>query len=83
MSVYIFSEVQTKNGRADAIIIYEDDIYCLEFKLNKSAADAMDQLTKKDYIERFKHTNKHLHHIGFNFSSDKQEVEEVLWEEVG
>lgn len=83
MSVYIFSEVQTKNGRADAIIMYEDHIYCLEFKLNKSAADAMDQLSKKEYIGRFKHTNKHLHHIGINFCSDKQEVEEVLWEEVG
>ncbi|HMP29662.1 MAG TPA: AAA family ATPase [Saprospiraceae bacterium] len=82
MSVYIFSKVHTKSGRADAVVMYQDHIYCLEFKLNKSATQAIQQLESKAYTERFLHTDKHLHHIGINFNSDKKAVDDVLWHEV-
>jgi hypothetical protein len=36
LGVYIYSEVHTKDGRADANILFEDHVYCLEFKLDKS-----------------------------------------------
>lgn len=80
LNVYIFSEVHTQQGRADAIVIYEDQIYCMEFKLDQSAQDALDQILARGYTERFKDSGKPIHHIGINFSSDSKKVEEIIWE---
>ena len=52
LNVYVFSEVHTKNGRADAIIIHDKQIYCLEFKLDQSADIALEQIKSRGYDER-------------------------------
>ncbi len=83
MGVYIFSEVHTKNGRSDAIVIYENNIYCIEFKLDKTAEMALSQIEAKGYTDRFKDTNDTIHHLGINFSSEKREVSEVAWKILG
>jgi hypothetical protein len=83
LNVYIFSEVHTQQGRADAIIVYEDQIYCLEFKLDQTAQMALDQIQSKGYTERFKDSGKPIHHIGINFSSEAKAVKEIQWEKLG
>ena len=80
LNVYIFSEVHTQQGRADAIVIYEDQIYCMEFKLDQSARVAIEQIQARGYTERFKDSGKPIHHIGINFSSVHKKVEEIIWE---
>lgn len=82
LGVYIFSEVQTQKGRADAVIIYEDQIFCLEFKLDKSAEEAIQQIESKAYTERFQNSGKPIHHIGINFNSEQREVDDLIWEKV-
>ncbi|MBK8626055.1 MAG: AAA family ATPase [Saprospiraceae bacterium] len=79
LNVYIFSEVHTQQGRADAIVIYEDQIYCMEFKLDQSAQDALDQIKSRGYTERFRDTGKPIHHIGINFSSEQKKVDDIIW----
>ena len=79
LGVYIFSEVQTQQGRSDAIVVYEEEVYCLEFKLNKSATEAFHQIENKGYTDRFKDSGKAIHRIGINFSSEKKAVEEIVW----
>lgn len=81
LGVYIFSEVQTQHGRTDALIIHEEQIYCLEFKLNQSADNALEQIEKKGYLEKFKDSKKAIHLIGINFSSEKKAVEDIIWVE--
>ncbi|MCC5916499.1 MAG: PD-(D/E)XK nuclease domain-containing protein, partial [Cryomorphaceae bacterium] len=80
LGVYIHSEVHTKRGRADAEIIFEDHIYCMEFKLDKSAEDAIEQIRERGYLEKHQNSGKKLHLIGINFSSEKKEVEGLIWE---
>ncbi|MBK9566407.1 MAG: PD-(D/E)XK nuclease domain-containing protein [Saprospiraceae bacterium] len=80
LNVYIFSEVHTQQGRADAIVIYEDQIYCMEFKLDQSSRVAIEQIQARGYTERFKDSGKPIHHIGINFSSVHKKVEEIIWE---
>lgn len=80
LGVYVFSEVQTKNGRTDTLVLYENQVYCFEFKLDQSANEAIEQIKKKGYTERF--SGKTIHHIGVNFSSKDKAVEEIVWEEV-
>lgn len=80
LGVYIQSEVHTKKGRADALVEFEDGVYCLEFKLDRSAAEALDQIRERAYTEKYHGSGKTIHHIGINFSSEKKMVERVLWE---
>lgn len=80
LNVYIFSEVHTQTGRADAVVIHENGIYCFEFKLDQTAEKAIEQIKTKNYTERFKDSEKTIHHIGINFSSKNKSVEAIIWE---
>ena len=80
LGVYIFSEVQTKRGRTDSVVIYENEVYCFEFKLDKSANEAIQQIEERAYTEKYK--GQVVHHIGINFSSEKKEVEEIVWKTI-
>jgi hypothetical protein len=82
LGVYMQSEVQTSDGRMDALIQLKDYVYCLEFKLDKSADEAIQQIKDKGYLEPFAHENKKRIAIGINFSTETKKVAELKWEEV-
>ncbi|MEZ4987340.1 MAG: PD-(D/E)XK nuclease domain-containing protein [Saprospiraceae bacterium] len=46
LGVYIFSEVQTQKGRTDSIVMFENEVFIFEFKLNKSAEAFFKSKTK-------------------------------------
>jgi hypothetical protein len=78
LGVYIFSEVQTKKGRTDSIVMFENEVFIFEFKLNKSADEAFFQIENKGYADKFKDGGMPIYKVGVNFSSENKEVEEVL-----
>jgi uncharacterized protein involved in tellurium resistance len=82
LGVYVQSEVQTSDGRMDALIHFKDYIYCIEFKLDKSADEAIQQIKDKGYLEPFAYENKKRIAIGINFSTEKKKVEELKWEQI-
>jgi hypothetical protein len=82
LGVYIHSEVHTKDGRADAIINIDEGVFCLEFKLDQSAESAVQQVKDKQYLAAYEDLGKPMHIIGINFSREKKEIEELIWEEV-
>ncbi|MDI9859760.1 ATP-binding protein [Flectobacillus roseus] len=82
LGVYVQSEVQTSDGRMDALIRLKDYVYCIEFKLDESATKAIEQIKAKGYLTPFAYEGKKLIAIGINFSREKKKVEELKWEEV-
>ena len=70
----IKTEVQTSNGRIDAIIENDTSIYIFEFKLNKSAKTALDQIITKEYYKPFLNTKKKITLIGADFDSSKRRL---------
>jgi hypothetical protein len=82
LGVHIQSEVHTKNGRADVVIHFQNNIYCLEFKLDRTAEEAIEQIKNRGYLEQYASTQQPLHLIGINFSSANKKVEKVIWETV-
>ncbi|MGX7690565.1 PD-(D/E)XK nuclease domain-containing protein, partial [Flectobacillus roseus] len=82
LGVYVQSEVQTSDGRMDALIRLKDYVYCIEFKLDESAIKAIEQIKAKGYLAPFAYEDKKLIAIGINFSREKKKVEELKWEEV-
>ena len=80
LGVRITSEIHTKNGRADMVIELGDNVYCLEFKLDKTAEEAIQQINERGYLDKYIGSDKTLHKIGINFSSKDKKVENVIWE---
>lgn len=51
-------------------------IFLFEFKLNKSAAEALAQIDENKYAQKFSFEGKQVWKIGVNFSSKKRTVDE-------
>ena len=82
MDLDVHSEVNTARGRADTIVIFDDKVYCFEFKLNQSAHEALEQIKNRGYADKYRNTGKKIILIGVNFSTEKREVEEFAVEVV-
>ncbi len=73
------NEVATNIGRIDAVLTCPEHIYVIEFKYNKSAAEAISQIKNNKYYERYLNEGKKIHLLGINFSTDEQNV--IEWKE--
>jgi hypothetical protein len=81
LGIYVDSEVQTSDGRMDALVKLEKYVYCFEFKLDESAEKALEQIAKKEYLTSYLHQGKKCIGIGVNFSREEKKVKEFLWKE--
>ncbi|PWK29211.1 PD-(D/E)XK nuclease superfamily protein [Arcicella aurantiaca] len=79
LGIYADSEVQTSDGRMDALVRLEKYVYCFEFKLDESAEMALAQIEKKEYLTPYLHQNKTCIGIGVNFSKEEKKVKEFIW----
>ena len=68
LGIFIDSEVYSSLGRADSIVTTDTHIYVFEFKYNRSGKAAFDQITKKNYGDKYRLTGKTIVGIGVNFS---------------
>ena len=75
-------EVETNDGRIDLVAKTPDDIYIVEFKLDKPASEAMDQIKGKEYAGKYALSGKRITLIGISFSSEKRTIVEELVEEI-
>ncbi len=75
LGVYIESEVHTNSGRMDAVVKTEEYIHILEFKLNKSAEEGLNQIREKDYAAKYRQAGKTIVGVGINFDAEKKEID--------
>jgi len=75
LGVYVQSEVHTARGRCDALVHTKEYIYAFEFKLDKTAQEALDQIYAKGYLTPFAQSGKTLIAVGVNFSTPLKAVE--------
>lgn len=71
-------EKQNSKGRADIIIETENDIFIFEFKLDKSAKVALEQIDEMQYAMPYLEDYRKIHKIGINISSKSRTVDEWL-----
>jgi len=72
---YTELERHTSDGRIDMIVKTSDYIYILEFKLDKSADEALQQIDDKQYAKPFEHDGRHIYKIGVNFSTKTRRID--------
>ncbi|MEM8523204.1 MAG: ATP-binding protein [Bacteroidota bacterium] len=72
---YIECEINTNNGRLDAVLKTKERIYVIEFKLDKSAEAALAQIKERKYDEKYHTDGREVVLLGINFSSEEKSVE--------
>lgn len=75
LGFYTDVERHTSDGRMDMLVQTKDFIYIFEFKIDKSADEALAQIEEKQYAKPFEHYIRKLYKIGVNFSSATKRIE--------
>ena len=75
LGFYTQVEYHTNNGRIDLVLQTPDYIYVMEFKLNGTAEEALQQINDKGYALPFATDARTLYKIGVNFSPETRNLE--------
>ena len=75
LGFYTDVERHTTDGRMDMLVQTKDYIYIFEFKIDKSADEALAQIEEKQYAKPFETDPRKLYKIGVNFSSATRRLE--------
>lgn len=76
LGLRIDAEVHTNQGRIDAVIEVADHIFLFEFKLDRSAAEALQQIKSHAYYQKYASKGKPLTLVGANFARDSRQITE-------
>ena len=82
IGINVNGEVKTHDGRMDMVVELPKDIYIVEFKLDRPAAEAMEQIKGKEYAGKYALSKKRITLIGISFSAEKRTIVEELVEEL-
>ena len=77
---YTEVEYHTSEGRVDLVLKTKEYIYIMEFKLNGSAEEALQQIHDKHYALPFQSDKRKIFRIGVNFSSKTRNIEKWIVE---
>lgn len=76
LSLEVQAEYLTSNGRIDLVIGTKTTIYVMEFKVDKSAKTALEQISQKNYTIPFETDGRKIVKVGASFSSETGTLEE-------
>lgn len=75
MGFYTKVEYHTSEGRVDLVLQTDKYIYVMEFKLEGTAEEALEQINEKHYAQPFEADVRKLFKVGVNFSSQTRNIE--------
>lgn len=74
-------EDRTSNGRIDMTVETSGFVYIFEFKVNKSAKDALSQILEHEYWKGYETSGKKIYLIAANFDSASKTLDDIIIEE--
>ena len=78
---YAKCEIHSAKGRADCILETNKFVYIFEFKVDKTAKEALEQIKTKGYALPFKSDERKIFKIGVNFDSKERLLNDWALEE--
>jgi hypothetical protein len=75
VGISLQSEVHMSRGRADTVVQTASHVYIFEFKFNKTAQQALDQIEQKSYAAKYKLSKKNIIGIGINFDEKTRQID--------
>lgn len=82
IGVNVNGEVKTHDGRIDMVVDLPNDIYIVEFKLDRPASEAMEQIKGREYAGKYALSGKRVTLVGISFSAEKRTIVEELVEDL-
>lgn len=82
LNIMMESEKNYSGTRPDVTVFTHTHIYVFEFKLDRSAEEAVQQILERDYFRPFQQDARAKVAIGINFSSEKRAIEQYEVREV-
>ena len=79
----VIAEDTQAQGRADLVVESQRNVYIFEFKVDKTAAEAIAQIKKRGYAEPYRALGKPIYLIGLNFKSENRALSDTLVETLG
>lgn len=77
MGFYAKVEYHTSQGRIDLIVQTKDYCYVMEFKLDGTAEQALQQIQDKNYVLPFEMDGQRIIRVGMNFSKETRNIDGV------
>lgn len=74
IGMQVSAEVKTGQGRIDAVVELADHIFLFEFKLDKDAATALQQIKDSAYHQKYVLKSKPITLVGANFDSKQRKI---------
>ena len=77
LGVYaVRAEERQSRGRVDCVVETPNHVYIFEFKLDSTAAEALQQIEERGYARPYESDGRELHKIGVNFSSETGTIDD-------
>ena len=75
LGFYTQAEYHTSEGRIDMVVKTSDYIYVMEFKLDGTAEEALQQINSKNYALPFANDSRKIVKVGVNFRNEMRNIE--------
>jgi len=76
------AECQTNRGRIDAVLGYGEWLYIIEFKLDKTPGQALEQIKANKYFEKYLLMDRRIVLIGANVDFENRDLTDWVFEEL-
>ena len=80
IGLYVKAEYHTSEGRIDLLLQTDRFVYIMEFKLEGTAEEALQQIAEKHYALPFATDTRKIFCIGINFSNQMRNIEKWIVE---
>ncbi len=75
LGIVVEAESHTNQGRIDAYVRTARTVFVFEFKLDRSAEEAVGQILDRRYYEKFRHAGLPVRLVGVNFDSARGRID--------
>ena len=80
LKLMVQAEICTNSGRIDMMVAAGEWIYVIEFKLNKTADEAMKQIENREYALKYRKEGKRIMLLGVNFDFNSGNITDWIKE---
>ncbi|MEM9885245.1 MAG: AAA family ATPase [Bacteroidota bacterium] len=83
MGFYVQAEITKHKGRLDLLVEADEYLYLMEFKLEESIENAIEQIKERQYVLAYKNSPKTIYLVGVTFSKEERNVDKwqaEVWE---
>ena len=76
------AEDMTNRGRIDISVMVNSVVYIFEFKMNESAAAAIQQIKGLGYATKYRTAGRQIYAVGVNFNGKERSVDDFAFEQL-